>query len=189
MKDVIIRKPRPEDAEAIARVHVQTWQQTYRGVMPDDFLDGLSVEKRAENHREYMSKTGYFLAEDGDGILGFICHGPNRAGADVKDGEIYALNLIDRAKRRGAGTALMQAAARELVEQGAARISLWVVRENEAARAFYEAMGGTCAGEEKISNIGGRDVREVSYVWANPSATRLMAGSAPKKGASVSAGP
>jgi hypothetical protein len=41
-----IRPARPGDETAIARVHVDSWRTTYRGIMPDDVLAGQSVERR-----------------------------------------------------------------------------------------------------------------------------------------------
>jgi len=42
----MIRPATPEDARAIAEVHVASWRYAYRGLLPDDVLDRLSVEER-----------------------------------------------------------------------------------------------------------------------------------------------
>jgi len=42
--DIIIRKALPVNAEAVAKVHVQSWQETYRGIMEDEYLDKLSIK-------------------------------------------------------------------------------------------------------------------------------------------------
>jgi hypothetical protein len=34
------------DAAGIARVHVASWQTTYRGIVPDAYLDGLTPQNR-----------------------------------------------------------------------------------------------------------------------------------------------
>ena len=44
---VALRDATPDDAHAIATVHVASWQVAYRGFMPDAVLDGLSVDDRA----------------------------------------------------------------------------------------------------------------------------------------------
>ena len=53
--EVVVRPARVDDADAIAAVHVRAWQDTYRGAMPDDFLDGMSIEERALRWRDGLS--------------------------------------------------------------------------------------------------------------------------------------
>jgi hypothetical protein len=48
---MVIREAELSDAAAIARVHVDTWRSTYRGVIANDYLERLSYE-RAELARE-----------------------------------------------------------------------------------------------------------------------------------------
>jgi hypothetical protein len=44
----MIRKATPEDARAIAEVHVKSWRAAYRDLLPQDFLQGLSVDRREQ---------------------------------------------------------------------------------------------------------------------------------------------
>src|SRR5512142_1389502 len=62
-----IRPATPEDAEGIARVHIETWRTTYRGLMPDSVLDNLSIEKQADRWDASLSnqRTSTVVAEDG----------------------------------------------------------------------------------------------------------------------------
>ena len=165
MTHCIIRKPLLADAENIARAHVKAWQETYRGIMPDDFLDSLSLETRIQNHKKSIPEIGYLIAEEAGEILGFICYGQSRDSKDAKDGEIFAINMIDKGKGRGIAAEMMRRATVEMAASGWKSLSLWVVEGNARARGFYEKMGGVTNGEEKTRPFGGRDVTEVKYVF------------------------
>lgn len=51
-----------------------------------------------------------------------------------------------------------------LIRQGRHAASLWVLRENAAARAFYERLGGVLTGE-KVDEVSGVAVTEIAYGW------------------------
>src|ERR1041385_8579918 len=53
----VIRPAAPEDAPAIARVHVESWRTTYRGIFPQGLLDGLSIEDRARSWNEVLGNS------------------------------------------------------------------------------------------------------------------------------------
>lgn len=164
---IAVREPTVDDADAIALVHVTAWQAAYRGVMPDDFLDGLDVTTRAGQWREGLvapTEVRRWVATlDGD-VVGFAVAGPVRdadLGPDV--GELWAINVAPTAWRGGAGTALIDAAVGELRSRGHDSAILWVVRENDRARRFYESAGWSPDGAEKTGEFGGAEVVEVRY--------------------------
>lgn len=68
-----IRKAVPTDAAGTAKVHTETWQKHYRGQVPDEYLDSLSIEKRTKNWTEIFSNpkvgTSNFIAEEGEKLL------------------------------------------------------------------------------------------------------------------------
>ena len=142
--------------------------------MPDEHLDSLSVEKRAEHHRTYIGKSGYMVAEESGVIVGFICCGQDRSDNSPTRGEIYAIYLLDKAKGKGVGENLMRAAAEWLMENNFQEISLWVAAENICAKTFYKTLEGITGEGSKTINIGGKDIAEIQYVWKNPKATRLI---------------
>ena len=97
--DVLVRPSDLSDDVAIAAVHVGSWQAAYRGQVPDDFLDSLSVERRTAVWREILAgselpRSGVFVLEDNGRVVGFphIC--PSRdddASPDV--GEVSSIYL------------------------------------------------------------------------------------------------
>ncbi len=158
-----------DDAEELARVHVDTWRSAYRHIFPASFLAGLSYVARGRRWRERLAEAGpqlfTLVAEDETGpLVGFAGGGPERDGTPGYDGEIYAVYVAPAHQRRGVGRQLMAACARRLAALGFRAVLLWVLEENHRARAFYEALGGRPIGQ-KSAVIGETPVVEVAYGW------------------------
>ena len=169
MTDARIRAAALEDADAVARVHVQVWRETYRGLMPDALLAGLSVEQRAEMWKRIITDTceapTLWVSEDADGeIVGFGCIGKSRDERLDADGEVLAINLLERVKRRGCGRALFLHLLALLKQRGFVLAGLWVLTANEPARRFYETMGGRPGAIRSFDAEGGA-LDEISYIW------------------------
>lgn len=144
---VRIREAEPKDAEAIAGIHVRSWQSAYRGLLTDGYLDGLSVEDRLEQHRGALSAPGEhrtWVAEEGGRVVGFAVTGPSQdADADQRTGELYAVYLEPDRFGHGIGKRLSDHALRDLRDRGFTTATLWVLETNEGARRFYEREGWT----------------------------------------------
>lgn len=164
-----LRPATPDDAPAIARVHVASWRTTYRGVVPDEYLDGLSVERRETFWRGALEKPGdgafTLVALDGDGgsVVGFAHAGATREPDLPYTAELYALYLLKSAQRHGSGRALLEAVIGRLLQKGFSSLMLWVLEQNPAA-GFYAAMGGKRVASKPIT-IGGAALVEVAYGW------------------------
>jgi GNAT superfamily N-acetyltransferase len=165
-----VREARQEDATAIARVHVDSWRSTYRGIVPEDFLAQMSYEDFEERWRGWLRNVGeprwaYRVAELPSGrIVGFASGGP-RQGPPYTDyaGELYTLYLLREHQRAGIGQRLIGSVARRLAEGGTYSLLAWVLARNPARR-FYEAVGGELLGSQEIE-IGGARLEEVAYGW------------------------
>ena len=165
---IIIRRAKIEDAHAIASVWAESWRDAYRGIVPDDYLDSIDVERWAERQRRYMGEpngaAASYVAEVDGGIVGWASSGPNRDPSLPFAGELYTLYISPGHQRQGIGRRLMEVAAKSLVEAGMASMLLWVLADNRNARSFYEAAGGRVAGEQNVT-FGGASLREVAYGW------------------------
>ena len=162
----MIRPATLEDATAIARVHVASWQSTYRGMLPDEFLASLSEAGYAERWKRVIGdgSSKVYVAEDGDEVVGFASGGRERAGETGYTGELYAIYVIDAAQRRGFGRELVRATVAGLRELGLDDMIIWVLRDNQPARSFYERLGGEYIRGQPIT-IGSVTLEEVSYGW------------------------
>jgi GNAT superfamily N-acetyltransferase len=164
---VQIRKAQPPDAERIAEIHVRTWQAAYRGVVPDAFLDGMSVAAREEVWRRMVDDPAQqiLVAEEEARVVGWLDHGPSRDDdAPAGTGEVYAVYIDAGYWRRGAGKLLWEAARGALESAGHQRVTLWVLEENARARCFYETVGFTVdPSGRKTIECGGKALVEIRY--------------------------
>jgi GNAT superfamily N-acetyltransferase len=154
-----------EDAEAIARIHVDTWRSTYAGLLPDDLLVGMSLEKQSRMwQRMLRGGETVIVAEDPRyGVIGFGSYGPNRSTRNDFTGEVFTLYLLPDFQGLGIGQCLLQALFGALAREGHETGLIWVLASNPS-RFFYEAMGGKPVAARNTS-MGGQAVREVAYGW------------------------
>ena len=164
----MIRRATAADAAAIAGVHVRSWQWAYRGIVPDEVLDGMSLAEREERWREWFTHddgSEAFVADEGGRVVGFCTLGGARDtdvdGAAV--GELQAIYLEADAAGRGVGRALHDAAIARLRERGYGRALLWVLERNPRARRFYEAAGWRADGTARVTRRPTYDRRELRY--------------------------
>jgi uncharacterized protein (DUF952 family)/ribosomal protein S18 acetylase RimI-like enzyme len=164
---ITIRKATPADAPGIARVHVATWRSAYQGIVPDDYLAGLSVPARAEFWdkllRVQTPSDHVFVAEDSAGnIVGMISGGRNRSELPY-DGEVKAIYVLKEYQGQTLGRRLFQASLDRLAQDGFRSVMLWVLEQNPAC-GFYQRLGGRLVGEvDEI--IGGKKLKELAFAW------------------------
>lgn len=165
---VIVRAATSADVEAIARVHVESWRSAYRGLLPDDYLDGLSVERRTEVWRRLVADVGddrgVLVLDDQGIVVGFSHYAQSRDDdADLRAGEVTSTYLLASHWRRSGGSQLLEAALGRLRDAGCHRAALWVLEGNERASAFYEAHGWVADGSSKVDNRGTVELHETRY--------------------------
>ena len=145
MPSYTVRPAAPRDARAIAEIHVATWQAAYQGVIPDDFLKAMTIEKRLGYWREAIeySDPQILVATDADKVIGFVGFDRSRdAGTKSTVGEIWALYVTPEHWRQGVGLALWDGARDGLKDEGCTQVTLWVLVANERALQFYEQAAG-----------------------------------------------
>lgn len=158
----MIRNASPDDAKAIAKVHVDSWKSTYAGVLPQASLDDLGYRGR-EAIWKGLDPESTFVAEQEGVIVGFVSVGAERSQDPVFGGELYAIYILESWQRRGIGRELFLRGVRALVERGFDAMLLWVLRDNPA-RSFYEAMGGSYLRSQSIT-IFGAELQEDAFGW------------------------
>lgn len=164
----VVRAADPADLEAIGRVHVESWRTTYAGLLPDAYLASLDAVERARRWRavlHWLTRPEVLLvAEEHGEVVGFAYGGPERESDPEYPGELYAIYLVARAQGHGWGRALAEAVAAHLVERDMPSMLVWVLRDNAAARGFYEHLGGVYV-RERLLTFEGVSAPEVSYGW------------------------
>jgi GNAT superfamily N-acetyltransferase len=147
-----IRTATIDDARAIAEVHVASWLAAYRGLVPDDVLDALSVDARAAQWDEWLRKgeTRTLVAGGVDGFVTFW----------ETSGQVAALYVAPDRTRHGIGSALIDAAHAALQTAGRDEAHLWVLEANAPARAFYAGHGYVPDGARMVHEpTGAHEVR------------------------------
>jgi GNAT superfamily N-acetyltransferase len=168
--DVICRPMTAADFDAVCELHVRAWQAAYRGIVPQDFLDGMDPAVRARRTRD-ESLSGQHVAESGGEIVGWLLIGPYRFADDGPDapgpgcGEVLALYARPDAVGTGVGRALMAYGLDELSRAGLVPVLLWVLTDNARARRFYEKAGFRPDGATHGFEIAGVTLPEVRYRW------------------------
>jgi ribosomal protein S18 acetylase RimI-like enzyme len=160
-RKIMIRHAKVEDASAIAAIHVQAWQIAFAGIVPPDYLTGLSVQEKTEFWEQQLAvNLGVVLVSVRNGkLVGWASGGASR-DADAKGGfEIYAIYVAPHYWRQGIGRELMKAVEDAL--SPCSGITLWVLRENQPAIGFYRRLGYKFDGAEKSVLLGGANLSEV----------------------------
>ena len=157
----------PSDAEELARVHVASWRETYRGLLADAFLARMSEPGFARRFRRTLTQPGNSVtlaAADRHGLVGYAQGGASRR-AIAGEAEIATLYVLRQAQGQGLGGRLMAETARALAAQGATSLMISVLRDNIRARGFYEHLGGAPEAPRQEPGPGGRLLYEVAYRW------------------------
>lgn len=160
----------PADAEALARVHVASWRETYRGLLPDAYLARMSEPSHARRFARALLHPGpddvTLAAADRAGIVGYAQAGPSRRKR-TGEAEVATLYLLRTAQGRGLGARLLTETARALAARGALSLMVSVLRDNVAARGFYEHLGGEAEPARLEPGPGGAMLQEVAYLWSD----------------------
>ena len=147
IKDSIIIKTAETDEELCGRgyVHCTAWQEAYRGIVNDRWLDTMTVEATTARARQFPENT--LVAKDNDKVVGFAVYGPSR-DEDLPDaGEVDAIYVLSEYYDRKVGYRLMNEAVSRLSEYNT--IIVWVFEKNERAINFYHKYGFEFDGAQK----------------------------------------
>ncbi|WP_298462393.1 GNAT family N-acetyltransferase [uncultured Cellulomonas sp.] len=158
--EVVVRSARLDDAFALARVHVGTWRETYRGVMRDVVLEAPDFIARREQFRTTVLSDARFdggvaVAERDDEIVGIALAGPATGDDARRVTQLYVLYTYLAVHGSGVGSALLAAVFNERTSS-----ALWVAEPNSRAHAFYRKHGFVRDGTIKVDD-GVLEVRMV----------------------------
>jgi GNAT superfamily N-acetyltransferase len=168
MTEIAVRRAAAGDAPAIARVRVVSWCTTYRGMIPDAYLDGMQVEASTALWDRVLTAgpntTSVFVAEHGTDIVGFACGTMLKERKHGLDAELAAVYLRREFQHAGLGRRLVGAVVDAQRAHNATGLLTWVIAGNKGARSFYEALGGELVVEQPF-HWDGMDLVEAGYGW------------------------
>ena len=141
----MIRRADVADAGTIARIHVESWNVAYRGIMPADVIKRTDLAYRTSFWAERIADREwpvFLIEEDGEAVA--FCQMISTPDADddpTRVGHITSLHVLPHLRGRGYGRVLLDVVFAELRRRGFSEVTLWVLEGNRKARAFYEGNG------------------------------------------------
>jgi 3-deoxy-manno-octulosonate cytidylyltransferase (CMP-KDO synthetase) len=165
LPDIEIRRATIDDLPRVAAVHVESWQRSFSGIAPEEFLRSMDLEKRTKRLRERFDRQPYgmFLAEHSNGqIAGFIDYGDPVLKVD-HDVQVYSFYLLPQFQRLGLGERLFRHCVHDIRDGGFKRLCLDSLEASPYKR-FYSKMGGSVIGHDK-HKLGDEDFATVIYGW------------------------
>ncbi len=163
-----IRRATINDAEGIAKVHVDSWRTTYKDIIPEEFLTNLSYKQRTELWIKNIGKTDNFviLAENKEGeIIGFADCWKRETNTEPDSGDLTSIYILKEYQGIGLGKELLKVIFSRFNSLGYQKIFVNVLEDNKA-RYFYEYYGAHLCKSVQIK-IGGKALNELIYEWDN----------------------
>jgi ribosomal protein S18 acetylase RimI-like enzyme len=158
----MIRAATRDDIPALARVHVQSWLETYGGLLPQEILDAITLDSRVlQWERTFDQPHGIFVALEADQIVGFASCGAAQDFLQA-DGELFTLYLLNSHQHRGLGRALWGAVLDFGQAQKWESMVVWVLESNILAQGFYKHQGCKLV-DSRIEIVRGVKLPEVAY--------------------------
>ncbi|WTK42485.1 GNAT family N-acetyltransferase (plasmid) [Streptomyces anulatus] len=164
-----VRAMTKADVPAVSAIRVTGWQTAYAGIVPQSYLDGLTVEADVQQRRRHFERskegTTNLVAADAHGrIVGWACLGRFRGnGTSRAMGELYALYVQPSLIGSGIGRTLLAAVHSQAHADGFSLMLLWVLTDNPRARHFYERAGYIADGAAQADDYDGVSVSELRY--------------------------
>lgn len=168
MKNIIIRKATLDDIEEVALLHVNSWYETYKGIISQSYLENMknNLVKRIERMRSEFNLRMMIVAVIDNEIVGFsefVLSNEFSKDLDI-DCELCGLYIKNGYKNLGLGSKMFEYVVNIFKENNKKKMGLWCVKENIPAISFYEKKGGILT-KEKTFTIDNQEYSEVSYTY------------------------
>lgn len=163
-----IRNASIEDCPSLAKTQVDSYQNSYAGLLPPNYLSHFTYEEQEQDWIELLqSGTSDILlvAVSEENVLGYVLARAKRDIFPGYDAEIIALHVQKPSQKQGVGTALLSTIVKELIDLNCKSLMLWTLKGNPT-RQWYEKLGGALLAE-KSDQIDDWIVNEVAYGWEN----------------------
>jgi GNAT superfamily N-acetyltransferase len=163
-----LRRANSADAAGIARVRVEGWRTTYRGIVPDAYLAAMRIEDSEAQWQRVLgappNRTTTMVAEEAGAVIGFASALMLPAPRFGLDAELTAIYLAADRRRMGLGRRLVGSLARAQQALGATGFLTWVIAQNRGARTFCERFGAELLVEQPFE-WDGLHLVEAGYGW------------------------
>lgn len=152
-----------DDRMEISKVYEESWKYAYHGIIPQEYLDSIPKGQWVAKLDNPDWKT--LVCTENGSIVGTSSFCRSRFEQFAGWGEIISIYLLPEYMGKGYGKELLETAIFELKQSGYEDVFLWVLEKNTRARYFYEKFGFTQAEDVIDDNIGGKNLREIRYIY------------------------
>ena len=145
------REARAEDSTICAEIHIASWRDAFADIVSEEVMTRMTNRDRQEQVYAFAAESSshHGLLIPAEEPLGMAWYGPARR-SEMKDAaELICIHVRKEGQGRGLGRALLEHTLADMKQNGYDRCYLWVFRDNEKARRFYEAMGFVPSAERK----------------------------------------
>lgn len=168
MKNIKIRNATLEDIEAVAKLHVDSWHETYAGIISQDYLDNMknNLENRIERMKNEFNLRTMIVIILNDEIVGFsefVFSNKFSKELDI-DCELCGLYIKNGYKHLGIGSIVFEYVTNLFKEKNKKKMGLWCVKKNKPAIAFYKKQGGIVI-KEKTFTITDKEYSEIAFLY------------------------
>lgn len=164
MSKIFVRQLIVDDAQQAAAIQVETWKDTYKGMIPSETLESMTLEYMIPMWTRLIGENSLKLnllgVFEGTNLLGTVGSGVSREKNDYEC-ELWAMNIPVRNQRRGLGRVLFQASVDMLRSSEYKSMYFYCIDKNENALHFYRSMGGRITDRIAIRN----GYQELMVVW------------------------
>lgn len=167
--DIEIQKLNINNIPDYMRVNTQCWQETYKGIIDDEFLNKINneleknIERKMERFKSEEEKKDYVIYLNKKPI-GMTSVGKSRIDKYPNSGELCSLYILNDVKDKGIGKKIFEHDVCILKKLGYDSMVIGCLKDNISANGFYQHMGGKLSFERTI-NIGGKEYKENIYYF------------------------
>ena len=168
MRKLVIRDANLEDIPEVAKLHVDSWNNTYKGIIEQDYLDSMkkNLDKRIERMKEEFHLRKMIVATINDEIVAFsefILSNEFSKDLDIEC-ELCGLYVKNEYLKSGIGTQLFDYVRNIFIKNHKKKMGLWCVEENNNAINFYQKKGGVVTAKKKFT-LAGKEYSEVALEY------------------------
>ncbi|MFR3313432.1 MAG: GNAT family N-acetyltransferase [Alphaproteobacteria bacterium] len=141
-----IRKAIPDDALAIKTIHNKTYQTSYRGYVPNEYLDDLIItDDILQRTQKILSHTECYVVVDQNCLIAFAYI----LELDENVFEINALYVLPEYQKLGAGSLLVNYVCNFKKDKAYKQCLVWTMKDGPSVK-FYNKQGFQPTGNEKV---------------------------------------
>ena len=168
MRKLVIRDANLEDIPEVAKLHVDSWNNTYKGIIEQDYLDSMkkNLDKRIKRMKEEFRLRKMIVATINDEIVAFsefILSNEFSKDLDI-DCELCGLYVKNEYLKSGIGTQLFDYVRNIFIKNHKKKMGLWCVEENNNAINFYQKKGGVVTAKKKFT-LEGKEYNEIAFEY------------------------